>query len=80
MPWLTSAQADDVTRHYVEQRLEATRYMLRETVDRAARLRQEYEDRYAALRRDLLTRHTAAAYAVLVCAVGAGTLAGLIVR
>ncbi|MFI9345233.1 hypothetical protein ACIG0D_28810 [Streptomyces sp. NPDC052773] len=80
MPWLTSAQADDVTRHYVEQRLEATRCMLRETVDRAARLRQEYEDRYAALRRDLLTRHTAAACAVLACAVGAGTLAGLIVR
>ncbi|QIJ61099.1 hypothetical protein [Streptomyces sp. JB150] len=80
MPWLTTAQADDVTRHYVEQRLEASRHLLREAVDRAAQLRREYEDRYAALRRDLLVRHTAAACVTLACAAGVGTLAGLIAR
>ncbi|MFI6033242.1 hypothetical protein ACIBBD_03475 [Streptomyces sp. NPDC051315] len=80
MPWLTTAQAEDVTRHYVHQRLELTRQMLLETVERAAQLRQEYEDRYAALRHDLLRRHVTCAAAVVACASGATTLAWLLAR
>ncbi|MDX2933967.1 hypothetical protein [Streptomyces ipomoeae] len=80
MPWLTAAQAEDVTRHYVRQRIDLTRRMLLSTAERAAELRQEYEDRYAALRHDLLRRHSACASAVLACAGGAGTLAYLLTR
>lgn len=80
MPWLTTAQAEDVTRHYLHQRLELTRRMLQDTVERAAQLRQEYEDRYAALRHDLLKRHAACAAAVIACASAVTTLAWLLPR
>ena len=80
MPWLTAAQAEDVTRHYLRQRIDLTRQLLQDTVDRAAQLRQEYETRYAALRRDLFKRHAACASAVLACAAGIGTLASLLTR
>ncbi|MGV9253654.1 hypothetical protein [Streptomyces sp. NPDC003697] len=71
LPWLTGAQADDVTHHYVRQRLDITRQTLRTIADRAEQLRHEYETRYAALRRELLRRHAAFACALLA---GAGTL------
>ncbi|MFJ8946264.1 hypothetical protein ACIRG4_24030 [Streptomyces sp. NPDC102395] len=80
LPWLTTAQAEDVSRHYVRQRVDLTRRMLRTTVDRAAELRREYEARYAALRRELLRRHIAFASAALACAAGIGVLAGLFNR
>ncbi|WP_234312012.1 hypothetical protein [Streptomyces griseus] len=80
MPWLTTAQAEDVSRHYVRQRIVLTRQMLRSTVERADQLRQEYEERYAALRRDLLKRHAACASAVLACAVAVSTAASLFSR
>ncbi|AIR96191.1 hypothetical protein [Streptomyces glaucescens] len=80
MPWLTTAQAQDVTRHYVEQRLEVSRNTLREIIERTAQIRQEYEDRYRTLRRDLFRRHAAAACAVIACAAGVGTLTGLLAR
>ncbi|GGL10250.1 hypothetical protein [Streptomyces flaveus] len=80
MPWLTSAQAEDLTRHYVRQRIGLTRQMLLDVVERAGQLRQEYEDRYAALRRDLLKRHAACACVVLACAGGVSTLACLLTR
>ncbi|WP_320774995.1 hypothetical protein [Streptomyces sp. CRN 30] len=72
LPWLTGAQAEDVTRHYTEQRLDLTRELLRATIARARELRGEYEARYATLRRGLLRRHAACASAVLVCAVAVG--------
>ncbi len=80
LPWLTTVQAEDVTHHYVRQRIDISRQVLLATVQRAAELRQEYEARYAALRRALLKRHAAGACAVLACAGGVGTLACLLSR
>ncbi|MFD5713519.1 hypothetical protein ACFWHW_24605 [Streptomyces pharetrae] len=80
MTWLTTAQAEDVTRHYVEQRLEVSRNTLRDIVERTAQIRHEYEERYLALRRDLLRRYAAAACAVITCAIGMGTLTGHLIR
>jgi hypothetical protein len=67
LPWLTTAQAEDLAGHYAEQRLELTRQMLRRTVDRAAELRCEYQARYDQLRRRLLTYHTVCACLLVVC-------------
>ncbi|CAL9674417.1 hypothetical protein SUDANB105_07767 [Streptomyces sp. enrichment culture] len=80
MPWLTSAQAEDVTRHYVRQRMLLTRRILQTTADRAVELRSEYEARYATLRRELLKRHTACACAVLAGASAVAVLTGVLVR
>lgn len=62
LPWMTTAQAEEVTRHYIEQRLTLTRQTLLHHVDD---LREQYENRYQQLRRDLLRRHTISACAVL---------------
>lgn len=80
LPWLTTAQAEDLTRHYVQQRLEVSRRLLRDTVRRAAELREEYEGRYTELRRVLLKRHAACASAVLACAGGVSALTCVLVR
>lgn len=80
MPWLTTAQAEELTGHYVRRRLDVTRDLLLTTVLRAGQLRQEYEVRYAGLRRALLKRHAAGACAVLVCVGGASALACLLTR
>ena len=56
MPWLTTAQAEDVAHHYGQQCMVPTRHLLRVTVQRADQLRQEYEGRYQELRRALLRR------------------------
>ncbi|MFD5266337.1 hypothetical protein [Streptomyces sp. NPDC058335] len=80
LPWLTTAQADDLAHHYIRQRNHLTRLMFQETLRRAAELRQEYESRYAVLRRDLLRRHAAFACALLTCAAGVSTAAGLFAR
>ncbi|MFF4983057.1 hypothetical protein ACFY3O_23760 [Streptomyces sp. NPDC001046] len=68
LPWLTTAEAEDLTTHFVRQRIDVSRRLLRGTVQRAAELREEYEARYAELRRALLRRHAAGACAVLACA------------
>ncbi|MEQ8146106.1 hypothetical protein [Streptomyces sp. OP7] len=70
MPWLTTAQAEDVARHYVDRRIDLTRRMLQTTVRRAEELRGEYEARYAELRGALLRRHVACASGLLACATG----------
>ncbi|EFE71352.1 conserved hypothetical protein [Streptomyces viridosporus ATCC 14672] len=80
LPWLTSAQAEDLMDRYMQRRLDFTRRMLRSTVERAAQLRQEYEARYAVLRRDLLRRHAVCACALLLCAGALGSFTGLLVR
>ncbi|GGX19255.1 hypothetical protein [Streptomyces lomondensis] len=80
MPWLTTAQAEEVAGHYVRKRLDVTRELLLGTVQRADQLRHEYESRYAALRHALLRRHAAGACAVLACAAGVGALASLPTR
>ncbi|MCL6732204.1 hypothetical protein PWE32_08190 [Streptomyces neyagawaensis] len=79
MPWLTTAQAEDVTAHYLRRRMDLTRQILLATTERAGQLREEYETRYAALRRSLLRRHAACACALLACA-GLGTLASAFFR
>ncbi|MGX1274248.1 hypothetical protein [Streptomyces phaeoluteigriseus] len=80
LPWLTTAQADDVAHHYIRQRNHLTRLLFQESLRRAAELRQEYESRYAVLRRDLLRRHAAFASALLACAAGASAVVGLYAR
>jgi hypothetical protein len=72
LPWLTTAQAEDLTRHYVTGRVALTRRMLVATVQRADELRREYEARYLELRRSLLRRHAAWASATLACTAGVG--------
>ncbi|SPE99877.1 hypothetical protein [Streptomyces sp. MA5143a] len=80
MPWLTTAQAEDVTAHYLHRRMELTRHILLTTAERAGQLREEYETRYTALRRSLLRRHTACACVLLTCAAGLGALASVSFR
>jgi hypothetical protein len=65
LPWLTSAQAEDVARHFADEHIGMTREMLTRTVRRAAELRGEYQARYDQLRRRLLVRHTLAMCALL---------------
>ncbi|MFH9003336.1 hypothetical protein ACH4E5_08830 [Streptomyces afghaniensis] len=80
MPWLTTAQAEELTGHYVRRRLDVTRQLLHSTVRRAEELRQEYESRYADLRHTLLRRHAACACALLACAGGVSALTVLLTR
>jgi hypothetical protein len=80
MPWLTTAQAEDLTRQYVLLRIGLTRRMLLDTTEHTARLREEYEARYRALRRALLRRHAAAACAAVACAAGATALVSMVNR
>ncbi|MEV7996674.1 hypothetical protein AB0O67_33785 [Streptomyces sp. NPDC086077] len=73
LPWLTTGQAEDLTEHYVRQRLGLTRQALQATADRAKYLRGEYETRYAELRRVLLRVHT-----VCACLLVSGCSAALL--
>ncbi|MGI5393511.1 hypothetical protein [Streptomyces sp. CA-251251] len=68
LPWLTTAQAEDLTRHYVAHRLRLSRQTFEATLRRADELGREYEARYLRLRRDLLRRHAVWASCLLVCA------------
>ncbi|MGW1675257.1 hypothetical protein [Streptomyces sp. NPDC002324] len=70
LPWATTAQAEEITRLYIEQRLTGTRHTLAHHI---VELRDQYENRYRELRRDLLKRHAASACVVL--AGGAGLTA-----
>ncbi|GAA3828758.1 hypothetical protein [Streptomyces chiangmaiensis] len=80
LPWLTSGQADDLERHYTEQRLGLTRQALQATADRAKRLRGEYETRYATLRRTLLRRYAICACLLIAGSTTAGAGASLLAR
>ncbi|MFJ9150613.1 hypothetical protein ACIRP7_21610 [Streptomyces sp. NPDC102270] len=80
MPWLTTVQAEALTHHYLNQRVELTRHMLQDTVRRADQLRQEYESCYGELRRALLRRHAAFASTVLTCATGLAAAAEVLAR
>ncbi|MGW1139937.1 hypothetical protein [Streptomyces zhihengii] len=63
MPWLTTAQREDVVSHYVQDRVALTRRVLTALVARAGELRQEYTARYEDLRRRLLC----GSFAALLC-------------
>ena len=80
MPWLTTAQIEIVTQHYIHQRLETSRQMLMHICERASTLRHEYEQRYSTLRRMLLRRHAVCACVSLACLGGTSTLACLLDR
>ncbi|MFF5482211.1 hypothetical protein ACFY5C_33540 [Streptomyces sp. NPDC012935] len=77
MPWLTTAQAEQVTRHYIELRIGLTRQTLAHHIDD---LREQYEARYHELRHHLLRRHAAAACVLLLCSGGVSVLACLLDR
>ncbi|MGW3441930.1 hypothetical protein ACWDB3_32635 [Streptomyces bacillaris] len=65
LPWLTTAQREDVERVYITERVAASRDALTRVRDRAAELRGEYTARYERLR--------ARCVALAVTAVGAVT-------
>ncbi|WP_326701471.1 hypothetical protein OG909_31640 [Streptomyces sp. NBC_01754] len=50
LPWLTTAQREDVERVYVRDRVELCRESLTRIADRAVELRGEYTERYERLR------------------------------
>lgn len=50
LPWLTTAQIEDVERVYVTDRLALSRELLLRIADRAGELRGEYTARYERLR------------------------------
>ncbi|MBT2530070.1 hypothetical protein J7E91_33115 [Streptomyces sp. ISL-99] len=50
LPWLTTAQREDVERVYTAERLAASRAMLVRVSARATTLRAEYTERYRQLR------------------------------
>jgi hypothetical protein len=80
MPWLTTAQAEELSRHYIRHRIDLTRQMMLSTAHRAGQLRQEYESRYTDLRHTLLKRHAAGACAALACVGGVSMLAYMLNR
>ncbi|GHH45556.1 hypothetical protein [Streptomyces candidus] len=56
LPWLTTAQQEEVARHYTQDRLATTRQALTAVNARQAELREEYTARYQTLRQQLLCR------------------------
>ncbi|MGW7053178.1 hypothetical protein [Streptomyces sp. NPDC054887] len=50
LPWLTTAQREDVERVYTAERLAASKAMLVRVAERATSLRAEYTERYRSLR------------------------------
>ncbi|MFD7702599.1 hypothetical protein [Streptomyces caelestis] len=67
LPWLTTAQREEVERVYRADRIAVSRAVLVRICDRAAELRTEYEARYRWLRARCV------ALAVVAVAGGAGT-------
>lgn len=77
LPWLTTAQREDVERVYVVDRAEASRVMLVRVRARAAELRGEYGRRYRTLRARCVA---ATALVCLGTAGGACTVVTYLVR
>ncbi|KPC80398.1 MULTISPECIES: hypothetical protein [Streptomyces] len=71
LPWLTTAQREDVERVYVADRVEACRDTLTKIAGRAVELRGEYTARYDRLRARCV------AVSVLTVGMVGGTCAGL---
>ncbi|POX38904.1 hypothetical protein C3486_20770 [Streptomyces sp. Ru73] len=74
LPWLTTAQREEVIRHYTADRVAVTRRYFERVRDRSGELREEYTARYRELRHRLVCGAVAAALSV--CAL-LGVLAGL---
>lgn len=73
MPWLTTAEREELARHYVEQRGQLTELMMRTVVHRARCLRHEYETRYLLLRTRLLKISAAVVCTALLWTAGLTT-------
>ncbi|KUL55228.1 hypothetical protein ADL22_01780 [Streptomyces sp. NRRL F-4489] len=65
LPWLTTAQREDVVRHYRADQREQSRAYLERVAARSAELRTAYEDAYRALRRRTVAAVLGAAVPVL---------------
>lgn len=76
LPWLTTAQREDVERVYAADRAEASRVMLVRIAARATELRGEYSRRYRRLR----ARCVAAVVVCVGTAGGACTVVTYLVR
>ncbi|MFJ4970143.1 hypothetical protein [Streptomyces sp. NPDC088755] len=76
LPWLTTAQREDVERVYLTDRVALSRESLTRVRDRAAELREEYTERYERLRARCVALSVTAVGAV-VCA---GTVSTLLLR
>ncbi|MFI6103270.1 hypothetical protein [Streptomyces sp. NPDC051310] len=69
MPWLTTAQREEVVRLYAQDRIELSKKLLRAIAARCEELRGEYTARYVTLRRRLLCLSAGALLtSVSVCA------------
>ncbi|MEU9985162.1 hypothetical protein [Streptomyces sp. NPDC050856] len=75
LPWLTTAQREDVVHHYAQERVELSKEVLRAVTARCAELREEYTARYEELRGRLL--RLSAASLVVCAAMLAGTWLGV---
>ncbi|MER7398576.1 hypothetical protein ABT381_24060 [Streptomyces sp. NPDC000151] len=75
MPWLTTAQREEVIRQYTDDRLALTRRYLERIRHRCAELQEEYATRYRALRHRVLCLAVTAALSA--CAL-AGCVLGLL--
>ncbi|WP_405591589.1 hypothetical protein [Streptomyces sp. NBC_01190] len=54
LPWLTTAQREDLTLRYAQERLAQSRIRLRAVAERCRELEEQYDTRYLALRQRLL--------------------------
>ncbi|MFE2296432.1 hypothetical protein [Streptomyces sp. NPDC059452] len=66
LPWLTTAQREDVERVYLADRVAVSRDSLTRVRDRAAELRAEYTERYERLRARCVALSVASVGAVAV--------------
>ncbi|WP_433343655.1 hypothetical protein [Streptomyces sp. CA-253872] len=72
LPWLTTAQREDIERAYTADRLDDSKEMLRRVAARSVSLRAEYTARYERLRRRCVATAVlgmAAAVVSLLCGV-----------
>ncbi|WP_411083344.1 hypothetical protein [Streptomyces sp. cmx-18-6] len=76
LPWLTTAQREDVERAYLADRVSVTRESLIRVRDRAVELRGEYTERYERLR----ARCVALAVVAVGAVTGIGTSLTLLLR
>ncbi|WUV77645.1 hypothetical protein OHA86_08565 [Streptomyces sp. NBC_01477] len=76
LPWLTSAQREDIMHVYVADRVAASRAMLQRNCDRAVELRGEYSERYALMKR----RCVATAAGCVALAVGLAAACVIVAR
>ncbi|MDT9682372.1 hypothetical protein RND61_09860 [Streptomyces sp. TRM76323] len=75
MPWLTTAQHEEVARLYAEDRIELSKKVLRTIADRCVELRGEYTARYTRLRQRLLRASIASLLTAAALCASAWTIA-----